>query len=222
MKTFAELMKEITAIKIMDSYEIEKRYKINDEDNSEQAKEKWNVKKQAYADERQKKIYRKILANNAECAFWSEYMPVVIDCYNKYAEKRVGDKTKEKIRESIKACLPERISVYIDNDGIHYYIPSVTSSWNDVWFVWNESENKRYSMWDKEGKLNRFKIEMFAFDKTYVEDIESYIAKKIEQAERIRQISKQYRELAKEYNENLCGGFDCADWSRVNEYFKFG
>lgn len=222
MKTFAELMKEITAIKIMDSYAIEKRYKINNEDDDEQKKEKWNAKKQAYADERQKEIYRKILANNAECAFWNEYISVVIDCYNKYAEKRVGDKTKEKIRESIKACLPEQISVYIDNDGIHYYIPSVTSSWHDVWFVWNESENKRYSMWDKEGKMNRFEIEMFAFHETYVEDIESYIAKKAEQAERIRNISRQYIELAKEYNENLCDGFGRADWSKVNEYFKFG
>lgn len=215
-------MKEITAIKIVDSYEIEKRYKINNEDDEEQRKKKWNAEKQAYADERQKEIYRKILVNNAECAFWNEYISIVIDCYNKYAEKRVGNKTKEKIKEGIKACLPEQIIVYIDNDGIHYYIPSVTSSWNDVWFVWNESENNRYYMWDKEGKLNRLELGMFAFNKTYVEDIESYIAEKVEQAGKIKQISRQYIELAKEYNENLCDGFGRADRSKVNEYFKFG
>lgn len=220
MKTFKELMEEIAAIKILDSYDIEEIYRVSKEESPEQISQKWSAKKQAYADNRQKEIYKKILVHNAECAFWTEYVPVILECYNKYAGKRVGDKTKEKIREAIRNALPEQISVYVDNDSIHYAIHCY--SWKNIWYAYNETEKKRYTMWDKEGKLNRFKIEMFAFHKTYVEDIESYIAKKIEQAERIRQISKQYRELAKEYNENLCGGFDCADWSRVNEYFKFG
>ena len=76
--------------------------------------------------------------------------------------------------------------------------------------------------WDKEGKLNRFELEMFSFNKVYIEDIEGYIAEKVKQAEKIKQISEEYRELAEEYNNNLCDGFKEADWSRTNNYFKFG
>ena len=220
MKTFKELMEEITAIKTLDSYDIERLYKGNKEDSPEQLEEKWRLKTQAYSDKEQKEIYRAILMHNAECAFWKEYVPVVLDCYNKYAGKRVGDKTREKIREAIRNALPEQINVYIDGDGIRYSIRNC--SWKEMWYLWNKTEDKRYSMFDKEGKLVKFELEMFSFNKIYIEDIEGYIAEKVKQAEKIKQISKEYRELAHEYNENLCDGFKEADWSRTNDYFKFG
>ena len=133
MKTFKELMEEIAAIKILDSYDIEEMYRVSKEESPEQISQKWSAKKQAYADNRQKEIYKKILVHNAECAFWNEYVPVILECYNKYAGKRVGDKTKEKIREAIRNALPEQISVYVDNDSIHYAIHCY--SWKNIWYA---------------------------------------------------------------------------------------
>ena len=44
----------------------------------------------------------KILKHNAEIAFIHEYLPLVLDILKQYKGKRIGEKTEEKIRNTIK------------------------------------------------------------------------------------------------------------------------
>lgn len=66
------------------------------------------------------KIVRKILQENERAAFAEESIPIIKEIYKPFDGKKLGDKTREKIRESARA---HEIGVYIDT---HSY--SVESS----------------------------------------------------------------------------------------------
>lgn len=174
---------------------------------------------------------RKIIAlHNAECAFIADVIPKVLECYNKYAEKNVGEKTEAKIREAIKEIInaDNFANVYIDNDGIRYY---VRNNWKEVWFrYYTTTENicgkdtevsRRYGKWDRNGKLNRFTMDMFMFSKdTIIEDAEAYLAEKREKIARYKELCDEMEAIRKEYNENLCDGFKPMSWQVADSYFR--
>jgi hypothetical protein len=173
----------------------------------------------------------KIIAlHNAECAFIAEVMPKVLECYNKYAGKNVGEKTEAKIREAIEEIIDADnfARVYIDNDGIRYY---VRNEWKTAWFGYYQTiENicgrdtevsRRYGKWDKNGKLNRFTMDMFVFDEhTIIENAEVYLAEKREKIARYKELCNEIEAVRKEYNDNLCDGFKEMRWQVADSYFR--
>lgn len=174
---------------------------------------------------------KKIIAlHNAECAFIAEVIPKVLECYNKYAGKNVGEKTEAKIREAIEEIVDTDnfARVYIDNDGIRYY---VRNNWKEAWFrYYQTTENicgkdtevsRRYGKWDKNGKLNYFTMDMFMFDEhTIIDDAEAYLAEKREKIAKYKELCNEMEAVRKEYNENLCDGFKEMQWQVADSYFR--
>ena len=174
---------------------------------------------------------RKIIAlHNAECAFIADVIPKVLECYNKYAGKNVGKKTEAKIEEAIEEIVgaDNFARVYIDNDGIRYY---VRNEWKEAWFKYYQTtENicgkdtevsRRYGKWDKNGKLNHFTIDMFMFDKhTIIDNAEAYLAEKREKIARYKELCDEMEVVRQEYNENLCDGFKPMSWQVADSYFR--
>lgn len=172
---------------------------------------------------------RIIALHNAECAFIAEVIPKVLECYNKYAGKNVGEKTEAKIREAIEEIINADFArVYVDNDGIRYY---VRNEWKEAWFrYYQTTENicgrdtevsRRYGKWDKNGKLNRFTMDMFMFDEhTIIENAEAYLAEKREKIARYKELCDEMEAVRKEYNDNLCDGFKEMRWQVADSYFR--
>lgn len=171
-----------------------------------------------------------ITLHNAECAFIAEVIPKVLECYNKYAGKNVGEKTEAKIREAIEEIVgaDNFARVYIDNNGIRYY---VRNNWKEAWFrYYQTTENicgkdtevsRRYGKWDKNGKLNHFTMDMFMFDKhTIIENAEAYLAEKREKISKYKELCNEMEAVRKEYNENLCDGFKEMQWQVADSYFR--
>ena len=176
-------------------------------------------------------VEKKIIAlHNAECAFIAEVIPKALECYNKYAGKNVGEKTEAKIREAIEEIIDTDnfARVYIDNDGIRYY---VRNEWKTAWFSYyqttenicgrNMEVSRRYGKWDKNGKLNRFTMDMFVFDKhTIIENAEAYLAEKREKIAKYKELCNEMEAVRKEYNDNLCDGFKEMRWQVADSYFR--
>lgn len=208
MKTFKELCADFFAIKVSDYFDIE------------DSKMTYKEKLAAYAENDKKKMERTIVQHNAEVVFLDEYLPAILDVYNKYAGKRVGEKTTEKIRNSLHELLGEMCHAYIDNDGIHYSI--LNGAWKCVYFSYDQKAQKRNSKWDKDGKLNNLVMAMFHTNVgEYIESLEEYINTKREQAERIKQLSNELENARKEYDDNLCDGFVTLDYGKTNTSFSF-
>lgn len=218
MKTFKELCAAFYAVQVLDSYDIEKKYR---EEKGEDVAMAYKDKIAAYAENDRNKIERTIIRHNAECVFLTEILPAVLDVYNKYAGKRVGEKTRDKIRAAVKEVLGDdekHISVYIDSDGVNYSI--LNSAWKRAYFCYNTETKKSYSMWDADGKMNKLESFMFHLYKgEYIEDSEKYIAMKREQANKIKELSIEIEKARKEFDDNLCDGFDTLDYGKTNTYF---
>lgn len=217
MKTLKELCNEYKSIKVLDSYDIEKMYWS---DTSEDIDEVYNQKIAAYAENDKRKMERIIICHNAKVAFFVEYLPKVLDVYNKYAGKRVGEKTKEKIRTEIRELLDGlNVNVYINNDGVNYSV--LNSTWDILYFRYDTEYKKRLGMWNDEAKLNKFDVSMFnPKNITYIDNSEEYIAAKKAQAEKIRELSIELENVRNVYNENLCEGINRLEYGKTDEYFR--
>ena len=174
---------------------------------------------------------RIIALHNAECAFIAEIVPKVLECYNKYAGKNVGEKTEAKIETAIDEIVDNKtVTIYISNDGIHYYLHHLLG-WREIWFeYYTEIENirgydrevsKRYGKWDKNGKLNHFTMDMFYIPtNTIIKNAESYLAEKHEKIARYKELCDEIEAVRKEYNDNLCYGFKEMEWQVADNYFR--
>lgn len=218
MKTLKELCREYNSIKILDSYDIEKQYRS---DTAEDSRGVYKQRIAAYAENDKRKIERAIICHNAKVAFLAEYLPKVLDIYNKYSGKRVGTKTEDKIRAEIHELLEGlNVNVYLENDGINYSV--LNSIWDKLHFRYDTENNKKLGMWNNEGKLNKLNISMF-YPKniTYINDTEEYIAAKTKQADKIRELSIELENARNVYNENLCEGFNKLEYGKTDSYFRF-
>lgn len=217
MKTLKELCNEYKSIKVLDSYDIEKMYRS---DTSEDFDGIYNQKIAAYAENDKRKMERIIIRHNAKVAFFAEYLPKVLEIYNKYAGKRVGEKTKEKIRTEIHELLDGlNVNVYINNDGVNYSI--LNSKWDALYFRYDSEYKKRLGMWNDEGKLNKLDVSMFnPKNITYIDNSEEYIAAKKAQAEKIKELSNELEKARNIYNENLCEGINRMDYGKTDGYFR--
>jgi len=153
-------------------------------------------------------VKRKVLEHNMEVAFLHEYLGKILEVYNTYEGKRVGEKTKDKIRTAIHGLLGDNAMAFIDYSGLHYtlcHCPCKT-----VWFGWDVESNKHFGMWDKDGKLNRFTPDMFTIDKEYIENVDSYIETKAQKVTEIRNQANRLMKMCEEYNLDLCDGLKSA------------
>lgn len=175
---------------------------------------------------------KKIIAlHNAECTFIAEVIPKVLECYNKYAGKNVGEKTEAKIRAAIDEIVDDKtVVVYIDNDGIRYNLHCLLG-WQKIYFThyteivnicgYDQAVFKNYRKWNKNGKLNYFTMDMFVFDKkTIIENAEAYLVEKHEKVARYKELCDEIEAVRKEYNDNLCNGFKEMGWQVVDNYFR--
>ena len=216
MKTFKELCEMYNNIKVIDSYDIERKYR---EDRIADVEKAYNDKKAAYVENEKNEIQRKIILHNAKCTFIAEYIQPILDIYNKYAGKRIGNKTRDKIRDATNELLKDvPAHVYIDTDGINYSVLNI--NWERIWFKYENG--KRYTFYDSDGKMNKLEMSMFHdVDMKYIEDTEKYIAMKTEQADKIKELSILLEKARKEYSDNLCDGFATLDYGKTNTYFTF-
>lgn len=174
---------------------------------------------------------RIIALHNAECAFIAEIVPKVLECYNKYAGKNVGEKTEAKIKAAIDEIVDDKtVTIYIGNDGIHYNL-YYSLGWQKIYFTYytekvnicgyNQEVSKSYRKWDKYGKLNRFTIDMFSMPtNTIIENAEAYLAEKREKIAKYKELCDEMEAVRKEYNENLCDGFKEMKWQVADSYFR--
>lgn len=142
--------------------------------------------------ERKTQFRSKVLKHNARIAFVAEYLPTVLECINKYAGKRVGDKTADKIEDE----LLEKIghSVVIRNRPhmgaeITFHVLGVFT----ISAKYDPETKDLYSFFDADGKLRRMTADMFSTHEIeYVEDIDAFYEQKTAE---LREIKKEAEKL---------------------------
>ncbi len=223
MKKYNDIIEEIKAIpRPEDVFERENRHKAEyAEANHDWEKMKEIAEKhdKEYKAEALRAARKKILDHNARIALLLEYFPIIIEVLNKYAGKRIGEKTKDKIREEIN----ERtgVSVWIEDN---YSRGKITIYHRNNFLVNNEiilyakkidNENNFYHVYNEEGKLNTLSADMFDYDRTdkYIEDIDGYINRKMQELSEVNAAIKALTEKIRAYDSDLPAGFKRIDYA---------
>lgn len=224
MKNYKEIIEEMQSITNTESwYKRRERYKAM-YDKAKTEEEICTIAKQENEEEnkiKQSDIYREVLKHNLEVAYITELLPIVCEVYQKYAGKRIGEKTNKKIWDEIHNTTGE--SVYCDIDGMRFYpydcgtVTLYFGMYDDPAARYGKSN---YKMYDSEGKLNKLTPDMFIYHKQYIDNIPAYIEKKRELADKIKELCNQLEEARTEFDENLPYGLYRLDYGKTDTYFK--
>lgn len=161
------------------------------------------------------KIENAILRDNARQALVSEVMPAIVEIFNKYAGKRYGEKTKEKINAECKAAV--NCAIYIDN---RY------GNWDDLHIVPLNEKGYSGSFWRYddfilpvrgEGKsiLVDNVIQTLSIDDFQLSDCAAYVDDVERRAAEIMDAFKAIKDAHKAFN-TACDGFNCIIPSGIN------
>ena len=152
----------------------------------------------------------KILKHNAEIAFIHEYLPLVLDILNQYKGKRIGEKTEEKIRNTIKEKYNIGVSFNHSKDitlyAYNYYALNRTNI--EICAKYNNEAKDYYRNFNAENKLNELSVDMFHVKDNYIEDIEAYIKDKKAKIKAINEAIAVLKNSIDEYNDNLISGIE--------------
>ena len=197
MKKFKEIMQEINDMPVpMGYFEKQRQDNARWDEATQKGDEAVDalVAELVAEDEQERKTQfrSKVLKHNARIAFVAEYLPTVLECINKYAGKRVGDKTADKIEDE----LLEKIghSVVIRNRPhmgaeITFHVLGVFT----ISAKYDPETKDLYSFFDADGKLRRMTADMFSTHEIeYVEDIDAFYEQKTAE---LREIKKEAEKL---------------------------
>lgn len=195
-KTFEKIMEEINAIPVPMGYFEKQR-----QDNArwDEATQKGDeavaalVAELVAEDEQERKTQfrSKVLKHNARIAFVAEYLPIVLECINKYAGKKVGNRTAEKIEDELLEKTGH--SVVIRNRPMGAEITFHVLGVFTISAKYDPKTKDLYSFFDADGKLREMSADMFSTHETeYVEDIDAFYEQK---AVELREIKKEAEKL---------------------------
>lgn len=160
----------------------------------------------------------KVLENNAIAALINEKVPKVFEILQKYAGKRIGDKTEDKIDSEIKDVTGLRVSFrYSRGISIYFDYPLIHSS--SITFYPKYINGVAFQQFDHEGKLNVIKPEFYQLSNyEYIDDIHKYINDKQAKLIEINEKIQELRTEISDYNKDLVSGFNNIDFYRLNSY----
>lgn len=173
--------------------------------------------------EKQLDVYR--LSNNLiDCniiiVFTNLYKEKILNILNKYVKKRVGEKTKEKIENEIKALDENIISVYVGiGEYLHYNFIRIYYNKTRVKIEFSKINNDN---WLNENGEKIQDIDSYISNKyNYIDDIKELAIQKINDKKKIKkEVEEQIKQLKKkirEFNKFYCSNEEF----KIDEYALF-
>lgn len=176
------------------------------EANPEEAERLTNAISEAEAEESRAHKIAAILNDNARAAFTAENLPAIIEVINKYTGKKIGEKTREKIRAEIETATGCGFWFASDFRSITFY--DKTRENRKIYRRAYEYEvtlyisyNKRDQLFDENGKFTGLTLDDLPTYQKYFDDPAravdkaEAIKKEIEaEAEKINNLIKAYGE----------------------------
>ena len=149
----------------------------------------------------------KILRNNYIYLFFENRIENIIEVLNKYAGKKIGEKTLEKINTELSEI---NIRVYIAPSEIHIYSKDsfVTYDYNDIYF-WtkHKKEGGKYQFFDDKFKFiglnDSIEYDLYKSYHDYIENIPGFIDSIMFMHDNIIGKSKELEKMIDSYNKAI-------------------
>lgn len=147
----------------------------------------------------------KVWNNNAAASFWYGKIDQAIDIINKYAGKKIGEKTNEKIDKELETL---QINVRFSSNKILFYAGILRYEHREI-YVYKKHECG-INFFDENNKLlpiNKDDLLQYGkFFEDYIDNPEEYINKKLEVfTELKKQLDELQRKISDYNNNNILG-----------------
>ena len=137
--------------------------------NPEEAERLINAISEAESEENRVNKIAAILNDNARAAFTAENLPAIIEVINKYTGKKIGEKTREKIRAEIETATGCGFWFASDFGSITFY-DKTRGNWRPYEVTLYISYSKRDQLFDENGKFTGLTLDDLPIYQKYFDD----------------------------------------------------
>lgn len=134
--------------------------------------------------------------DNTKIALYNDVIDSIIGTWNKYENKQLGDKTKEKIKLEIEQIFDNTIFVYISKNEFRVYTRDANKKFNGKTLIEIITKNWEYNTTTEDNKIKQISKDMFMERNTY----NNYTENIEETANEIISLHKQALQLQEQLN----------------------
>lgn len=134
--------------------------------------------------------------DNTKIALYNDVIDSIIEIWNKYENKKLGDKTKEKIKLEIEQIFDNTIFVYISKNEFRVYTRDANKKFNGKTLIEITTKNWEYNTTTEDNKIKQINKDMFMERNTY----NNYTENIEETANKIITLHKQALQLQEQLN----------------------
>lgn len=141
--------------------------------------------------------------DNTKIALYNDVIDSIIETWNKYENKQLGDKTKEKIKLEIEQIFDNTIFVYISKNEFRVYTRDANKKFNGRTLIEITTKNWEYNTTTEDNKIKQISKDMFmerSTDNNYTENIEETANEIITLHKQALQLQDQINDISKKAN----------------------
>ena len=170
---------------------------------------KLNALKALDQSDKANKIKILLQKNNTKIALFEDITPILVEVWNKYANKPLGEQTRKKIQNEIELAFDNNIFCYICND-YYYYNERISIQTRDATKKYSGdtkieivSNNPNYRLVNTQNKIQELKIENLreADAKTKIKNLDTTTNKIIKLHETAEKLQEQINNIFHELGE---------------------
>lgn len=173
------------------------------------------------------KILKKILANNLKATVLNDdTIKLVITEFNKYANKRIGAKTLEKINNAIQATNPDLL-IYFSGNAIrvkynNWYL-SYDNSYIEICREYDSNNKYYHHLFNSDGKFKELETGKYKtwYKANYISDPDSYINELEASHKTIIEAAEAYNKAVESFNDKAIQGLTEFDKIYPKNYLIF-
>lgn len=175
-------------------------------------------------DTQSKRIKLKLQKNNTLLALFEDVKNKVVEIWNKYENKSIGEKTTQKIQQEIENAFDNEIFVYINYINIHITTRTKDKKYTgETKITLFANNNSYYGIKTQENKAIKLNIEdvRIAEVKTFVENLDKSVKKIEELHQKAYQKQEEIKELVEQINKLTNYSINIQNGFRINPYIIY-
>lgn len=175
-------------------------------------------------DSQSKRIKLKLQRNNTLLALFEDVKSKVVEIWNKYENKSIGEKTAEKIKKEIENAFDDEIFVYINYNNIYITTRTKDKKYTgETKITLFANNNSYYGIKTQENKAIKLNIEdvRIAEVKTFVENLDEAVKKIEELHQQAYGKQEEIKELVEQINKLTNYSITIQNGYRINPYIIY-
>ena len=177
----------------------------------------WNAnyseKKNIYKEIDRLDSVNKVLKNNAVYVLFKEKFPIMLKIMEKYKNKPMGEKTKEKLQAEVKEATG--CNIWIKCRAICIHVLNEEGNYNCIVPEVNAFTDTHDKSILKNNRLQVYALEEYVVNaKEYIEDIDGYLRKISDLKEKAKAIQAELETVCSKYNSLAVGGVEYLNFSK--------